>query len=138
MNSVSDDADSKFEKWLNANELHARHDFNFAFTSAQKAFEACPKSPQAAADARDNISHDDVEVASSWTLWTKSRRSTRGQKDIHRLGTRPALKLWRGLHAKKSRADQGPANDTARMRSAAKDALHVAFSWKGRGRLASE
>ena len=54
------------------------------------------------------------------------------------MDTRPALELWlwRSLHAKKARADQGPSNDTARRRSA--DALHVALSWKGRGRLASE
>ena len=79
-----------------------------------------------------------MEAASSWTPWTRSRRSTWGQKNIHRLDTRPALKLWRGLHAKKARADHGPANDIARRHPAAKDALHVALSWKGLGRLASE
>ena len=54
------------------------------------------------------------------------------------MSTRPALKLWGGLHAKKARADRGPANDIARRRPAAKDALHVALSWKGHGRLANE
>ena len=38
----------------------------------------------------------------------------------------------------KARADQGPANDIARRRAAAKDALHLALSWTGRGRLARE
>ena len=52
--------------------------------------------------------------------------------------TRPALKLWSGLRSRKVRADQGLASDTTRRRSAAKDALHIALSWKGQGRLARE
>ena len=83
MNSVSEDAGAKFEQWLGANELQPPRDFKFAFTCAQRAFEACPEAPVAAADAWNSITHDDVEVASSWTLWTKSRRSSQGQEHIH-------------------------------------------------------
>ena len=83
-------------------------------------------------------SHNDVEVASSWALWTKSRHRGTGPMAIHRQDTRPAFKLWRGLRSRKVRADQGLANDTTRRRSAAKDALHIALAWKEQGRLAKE
>ena len=66
MSSISSETHSKFQTWLHANELHAPYkDFKFAFTSAHKAAEACPEAPEAAANAWENISHNDVEVASS-------------------------------------------------------------------------
>ena len=125
---------------LHANEFLVPRDFKFAFTSAQKAGEACPVAPSAAADAWEAISHDEVEVASSghWILWTKHRRGGSSQSTVHRVDRRPPRTLWRGFHTRKALADQAPANDSARRRSAAKDALHVALSWKGRGRLARE
>ena len=52
--------------------------------------------------------------------------------------TKPAFKIWRSLQNKKARADQGPANDSARRRAAVKDGLRLALSWKERGRLARE
>ena len=90
----------------------------------------------AAAEAWKAISHDDVEVSSSWTLWIQNRRcgDKLGAKQLSRL----PVKLWRGLRTRKARADQCPANDSVRRRSAAKDALHVALSWESSGRLASE
>ena len=120
------------------NELHAPKDFKFALTSAQKAFDACPAAPEAAASAWVSISHNEVEVASSWALWMKSRRNPGGRMPTRSHDTKPAFKIWRGLPNKKARADQGPTDDNARRRAAAKDALHLALSWKERGRLARE
>ena len=79
MSSVSDETDSKFQSWLHANGLRAPKDFKFAFTSAQKASEACPVAPEAAANAWISISHGEVEFASSWALWIKSHHDTRGR-----------------------------------------------------------
>ena len=76
MRSVSDETDSKFQSWLHANGLSAPKDFKFAFTSAQKASEACPVAPEAAANAWISVSHSEVEVASSWALWIKSHHDT--------------------------------------------------------------
>ena len=88
----------------------------------------------AAAEAWKATSHADAEVPSSWTLWTRSRR--RGARSSQ-TSVVPA-RLWRGLRARRDRADQGPASDSIRRRSAAKDTLRVALSWKNSGRLAKE
>ena len=131
---VPDDNDYKFFKWLDANGLNVPQDFKFAFTSAVGAANACPEAPMAAAEAWRAISHNDVEVSSSWTLWIKNRQC--GSKLGARQLSRPPIELWRGLRTRKARADQGPENDSVRRRSAAKDAVHVAISWKSFGRLA--
>ena len=133
---VSNDNDYKFLKWLDANGLNVPRDFKFAFTSAVGAANACPEAPMAAAEAWKAISHNEVEVSSSWTLWIKSRRC--GNKLGAKQLSHPPVKLWCGFRTRKARADQGPANDSVRRRSAAKDALHVAPSWTSSGRLASE
>lgn len=52
--------------------------------------------------------------------------------------SRQPVRLWRGLRTRRNRSDQGPASDLIRRTSAAKDALHVALSWKTAGRLAIE
>ena len=138
MNSTSGEAGSEFQAWLHTNGLHAPKDFKFAFTSAQKASDACPVAPETAASAWMSISHSEVEVASSWALWIKSRHDTRGRMSSIPHDTKPAFNIWRGLRNKKARADQGAANDSMQRRAAAKDALHLALSWKERGRLAAE
>ena len=138
MSSTSGEADSEFQARLHANGLHAPKDFKLAFTSAQKASEACPVAPETAANAWISISHSEVEVASSWVLWIKSRHDTRKRMSSIPRCTKPTFKIWRGLRNKKARADQGPANDSVQRRAAAKDALHLALSWKERGRLARE
>ena len=138
MSSVSDETDSKFQSWLHANGLRAPKDFKFAFTSAQKASEACPVAPEAAANAWISISHGEVEFASSWALWIKSHHDTRGRMSSKPRDTKPTFKILRGLQNKKARADQGPANDSMQRRAAAKDALRLALSWKERGLLARE
>ena len=128
--------ESKFLEWLNANGLSVPRDFKFAFTSELEAAKACPEAPMAAAEAWKAISSNEVEVASSWTLWTKKRRC--GALPSAGPTLRLPARLWRGLRSRRDRADQGPANDSVRRQSAAKDALHVAVSWKGAGRLATE
>ena len=138
MGSVSGGADSDFQSWLRANGLHAPKDFKLAFTSAQKASDACPVAPETAANAWISISHSVVEVASSWALWIKSHHGTRGRMSSKPRDTKQTFKIWRGLRHKKARADQGPANDSMQRRAAAKDALHLALFWKERGRLARE
>ena len=134
MSQVPDNNGSEFLGWLNANGLNVPKDFKFAFTSAGEAAKACPKAPMAAAEAWKAISHNDVEVPSSWTLWITNRRC--GAPSIAKQLSCPPVKLWRGLCTRRARADQGPANDSIRGRPAAKDALHVALSWKRSGRLA--
>ena len=135
MTSSSDELESSFRSWLDANGLTNPRDFKFAFTSAQRAAEACPSSPSVAADAWSNITHREVEVTTSWALWIRNRRLSAVQMTTHSKPKAPP-KIWKGLRARKARADLGPANDLARRRAAAKDALRVALSWKGRGRLA--
>ena len=49
-----------------------------------------------------------------------------------------AAPSWTGLRSRNHWKDEGPLNDTAGRQAAAKDALHEALSWKGRGRLGIE
>jgi len=135
MTDSSDELESQFQSWLDANGLRIPRDFKFAFTSAQRAARACPEAPPVAADAWNSITHREVEVATSWALWIQSRRRGTVQMTTPRKSKVPPT-IWRGLRAKKARADLGPANDFARRRAAANDALRLALSWKGRGRLA--
>ena len=97
MSSTSGGVDPEFQAWLHTNGLHAPKDFKLAFTSAQKAFEACPTAPEAAASAWISISHNEVEVASSWALWIKSRRRDEGRMPTKSHDTKPAFKIWRGV-----------------------------------------
>ena len=136
MTSSSNELESKFQSWLDANRLRMPRDFKFAFTSAQKAAKACPEAPSVAADAWNSIAHREVEVATSWALWIQTRQRRKVQMTAPRK-PKVSPKIWRGLRARKSRADLGPANDSARRRAAATDALRLALSWKGRGHLAA-
>ena len=125
--------DKSFVIWLNANGLNVPHDFKFAFTSASKAAHACPEAPETAAEAWEAISYHEVEVPSSWTLWVQ-RRQIANRPTLQRPVRAPA-KLWRGLRSQKPRQGHGPREDLARRHSAARDALNIALSWKGRGRM---
>ena len=130
------DSESKSFNWLNANGLNVPRDFKFAFTSHIEAARACPDAPMAAAEAWKAISGNGVEVPPSWVLWTANRRCGALPKAEPTL--RLPVRLWRGLRSRRDRADLGPANDSIRRQSAAKDALHIALSWKSSGRLAAE
>ena len=77
MGHASNESASDFQAWLEANELRAPKDFKFAFTSAHKAAEACSVAPQTASNAWTSISHTEVEVPSSWTLWVKSHHDAK-------------------------------------------------------------
>ena len=128
--------DEKFVAWLDANGLNVPRDFKFAFTSASKAADACSEAPDSAAEAWEAISYYEVEVPSSWTLWVQRRQNA--NRPLPRQAVRAPVKLWRGLRSQKPRAGQGPKEDLARRHSAARDALNIALSWKGRGRMAGE
>ena len=95
MSSTSGGVDSKFQAWLHTDGLHAPKDFKLAFTSAQRAFDACPVAPETAASAWISISHSEVEVASSWALWIKSRHNAGGQMPTRPHDTKPAFRIWR-------------------------------------------
>ena len=136
MSQATVTTNKKFILWLNANGLDVPRDFKFAFTSASKAAEACPEAPDSAAQAWEAIDYDEVEVPSSWTLWVQRPRSAI-KPQAQQPGRAPA-KFWRGLQAQKLRQSQGPKDDFVRRQSAARDALNLALSWKGRGRMAGE
>ena len=126
----------EFLAWLDANGLNVPRDFKFAFTSASAAADACPEAPDSAAKAWESISYCDVEVPSSWTLWVQRPQNASGSRPER--SSRAPAKFWRGLRPQKPRQGQGPSEDLARRRSAARDALNVALSWKSRGRKAAE
>ena len=125
MSSISSEVHSKFQTWLHANELHFPRDFNSLSLARLGRLRHAQK-------------HQKPLPTPGTTLWTKSRHRGTGRMAAHIQDTRPALKLWRCFRSRKLRADQGLANDTARRRLAAKDALHIALSWKEQGRLARE
>ena len=137
MGAPSDEADSTFQAWLQANELHAPKDFKFAFTSAQSAANACRVAPATAANAWASIPLDEVDVASSWTIWMQGRRATPPFPGKP-VTAAPQARIWRGIRTLRARADKGPAHDRALRSNVAKDVLHLALSWKNRGRLARE
>ena len=131
-------ADASFLSWLHDNELHTPRDLKFAFTSAQKASDACPASPATAAHVWASISYNDVDVTSSWSLWMKAHRKTpvpwsNGPRD-----KKTPSRIWKGLANRKHHTNKSPAVDGMRRHQAAKEVLHLALSWKGRGRLGRE
>ena len=131
------DAPTPFEAWLKETGLVRPIDFKFAFCSAQEAAEACPNAAEAAAEAWLSVIDTEARLPSTWALWGQCRP---GGKDrpVTKAAAVQAAPSWTGLRSRNPRKDEGPLNDIARRQAAAKDALHEALSWKGRGRLGIE
>ena len=130
-------APSPFEAWLTATGLVRPVDFKFAFCSAEEAAGACPDAAAEAAEAWLSVTTSKARLPSTWALWTQCRPGS-----INRPASRTpaprATTSWTGLRSRHPRKDDGPLHDLDKRQSAAKDALHEALSWKGRGRLGIE
>ena len=127
-----DDAPTPLEAWLRETGLARPIDLKFAFCSAQEVREACPTAAEAAAEAWLSVTEADAKLPSTWALWKQCKPGARGRPTTT-LPAAPVTQGWAGLRSKRPRKDEGPVNDNACRRAAAKDALHEALSWKGRG-----
>ena len=130
-------APSPFEAWLTATGLVRPVDLKFAFCSAKEAAEACPVAAAEAAQAWLSVTTSQARLPSTWALWMQCRPGGAGRPPTSAPAYRAAAS-WTGLGTKNPRKDDGPVHDLARRQAAAKDALHEALSWKGRGRLGVE
>ena len=131
------DAPTLLEAWLQETGFVKPIDLKFAFCSAQEAAEACPSAAEAAAEAWLSATEADARLPSTWALWKQCRPGAKERPAVTGAATQ-VVQCWTGLRSKRPRKDEGPLNDNARRRAAAKDALHEALSWKGRGRLGRE
>ena len=132
-----DDTPTPFEAWIKETGLVRPIDFKFAFCSAQEAAEACPNAAEAAGAAWLSANNTAAKLPSTWALWTQCRPGS-NDRPVIKTAAIQAAPSWTGLRSKNPRRDEGPLNNIARRQAAAKDALHEALSWEGRGRLGIE
>ena len=130
-------APSPFETWLIAMGLVRPVDFKFALCPAEEAARACPDAAAEAAEAWLSVTTSNTRLPSTWALWTQCRPGSISRPASKASAPR-ATTSWTGLRSRHPRKDDGPLHDLDKRRSAAKDVLHEALSWKGCGRLGVE
>ena len=121
-----------FEAWLGANGVMQPVGFRFAFCSAQEAADACLQAAAAAAVAWQSISKSASRVPSTWALWVKRRQHSQKRMADQQVMPQSHPTNWISFRSRGTRADDGPENDSARRRAAAKVALHGSFLEKPR------